>query len=241
MIDFGSFWKKLPRLHRRMLLLLPLAVIVLLLLQWLVRPSATGVALPPLPQAASTATDTAAGETAEAPVMEPRLADRRPVLSSPGLQFVQSAPVSANPVKPGPAPQVAPAVPAVPVEKPAAVANDKPAVAVAKTAVPQKQAAPKPAVTANRKGLFANLPDDAWLLQIAAVSNEADARSRCQQLALPCTSYAASRQGKRVWVLVAGPYSSREDAVNAASRLPVEMRKGPFPRRVSDVRKDAAG
>ena len=107
---------------------------------------------------------------------------------------------------------------------------------------PAKTASPQAETRATSdSGKFASLPADTWLLQIAAVSNKQDAQTRCHGLSLPCTAYAAMRQGRQVWVLIAGPYASRADALAAVARLPASMQHGPFPRQAKDVRRDAGG
>lgn len=95
----------------------------------------------------------------------------------------------------------------------------------------------KPKIKTN---LFAGLPDDAWLLQLGSALSQADAQKRCGALALACVGYPAVRNDKSVWILVSGPYSSREEALSKVSELPVSIQQQkPFARTVKAVRQDA--
>lgn len=227
-----KIWLALPARHRLVLgILLPLVLLVLLFKSCAGGGTAQ-VTPPPLPQVAPPASQ---DRTADLPSTEAtndlRLAERRPLLTSPGLQFVtHDQPASTSSKAPASSP---------PNEAPAQTSQTPaPASTTSKAEPPPAAATSK----IGKKGLFAALPADAWLLQVAAAPNAQEAQTRCKNLSLPCVSYAAQRQGRQVWILVVGPYASRDAALAAVVRLPEAMRQqGPFPRQVSEVRKDAGG
>lgn len=254
-----TLWQKLPKLHRRILVLLPLFLVGVLLLKVVLRTDTASVVLPPLPEVAVSTEGGATMAVQELPQEAPRLADRRPLLDTPGLQFSQASPTS-NRIQAARSepPAVESRTPQTSTESTdknlaerptqkapvGGTSSPMPAAGTPGAAKSDKLSSPSATKSVESKSAgsvrFANLPDDAWLLQIAAVSNAEDAKNRCAKLTIPCISYAANRQGKRVWIMVAGPYSNRESAQAAAHKLPLEMQQGPFPRKVVDVRKDAS-
>ncbi len=74
-------------------------------------------------------------------------------------------------------------------------------------------------------------------MQMYATSQEANARAVLDQLDRKGAYYPAKRNGKTVFLVLAGDYSSRQAALDAKSTLPAELRSaGPFPRKMGDVR-----
>ena len=77
------------------------------------------------------------------------------------------------------------------------------------------------------------------VLQITVTSQEANARGVLDQLARKGAYYAARRNGKSVWLVLAGDYSSRQAALDAKAELPAKLRQaGPFPRKMADIRNE---
>lgn len=173
------------------------------------------------------------GETSKAVPATPKPAavNAKPIKTKPAAQPAKPTPNKPKPAKPKPA-KPAPVKPkptkAVPAE------DSKAATAPVAKQQPSSQSKPTNAT------LFSALPDDAWLLQVATVITRADADKQCAALALPCTSYAAQRYGRQVWILVAGPFANHATAMEKVKALPKKIRdKGPFARRVKAVKKEA--
>lgn len=164
------------------------------------------------------------------------IADDRPLLTEPGLAYAKKPTVTKPVSKPVPKPTVEPnrsVLEAAQTSKQVAAPN-KPAVSPA----PEKR--PDAVAPHAKSNLFAGLPDDAWLLQLGSAVSDADAQKRCASLSLPCVGYPAVRNGKQVWILVAGPYSSRDEALSRVSQLPAAIQQQrPFARTVKAVRQDA--
>lgn len=233
-----------PRLLRHLVILALLAG--LLLLAFLLssgEDEQQALSLPPLPHA----DEGAQQEVGQQPLTlgrDLRLATRRPVLTEPGLHFVEHAPDTAPATTQG--------------GQQKAEAGRTPARQQKETAredtPPQPEAVEQPAdvetaqadtreqsASVSDASLFAALPADAWLLQVAAAPNREAADRRCQSLSLACVSYAAERHGRQLWILVVGPFNSRASAEAAVAQLPEELQQqGPFPREVSAVRADAS-
>ena len=86
---------------------------------------------------------------------------------------------------------------------------------------------------------MAAVDDDSWFLQITATSQEANARGVLDQLERKGAYYRAERNGKAVYLVLSGDYSSRQAALDAKSTLPAKLRSaGPFPRNIADIRSE---
>ena len=84
---------------------------------------------------------------------------------------------------------------------------------------------------------LATLDDNRWFLQITVTSQEASARGVLDQLERRGAYYRAERNGKAVYLVLSGDYSSRQAALDAKSTLPAKLRSaGPFPRNMADIR-----
>ena len=84
---------------------------------------------------------------------------------------------------------------------------------------------------------LATLDDNRWFLQITVTSQEANARGVLDQLERKGAYYRAERNGKAVYLVLSGDYSSRQAALDAKSTLPAKLRSaGPFPRKMADIR-----
>jgi DamX protein len=142
-------------------------------------------------------------------------------------QIAQASPPQDSPV--GDARSVvieAPKPEVVPVAKPAPAASPKP---VAQVSIPP------------REQRILSLPAGSYMLQLLGARNEANARSLVAKYVdkLPI-SYFETRLKDRPWfVVVAGPYGSRELAVAGIKQLPAELqRQKPWIRQVSSIQQD---
>ena len=144
--------------------------------------------------------------------------------------------------EPAPAPAVAPAPkPAPPVAQPAPTPQpvtkpvEKPAPAPVQS---------KPALTGmaaelayrNEDWLLAQ-PSQRWVLQVAVATSEDGARAMLDRLGRERSAYyRARRDGRVVFVVLAGTWSSRDQAVAGRDKLADEFRqRGPFPRELRAV------
>jgi DamX protein len=90
-----------------------------------------------------------------------------------------------------------------------------------------------------REDWLATLDDSRWFLQITVTSQEANARGVLDQLERKGAYYRAERNGKAVYLVLSGDYSSRQAALDAKSTLPAKLRSaGPFPRNIADIRSE---
>ncbi|MCK0153575.1 SPOR domain-containing protein [Alcanivorax sp. S6407] len=86
-------------------------------------------------------------------------------------------------------------------------------------------------------GWLATLADDRWFLQIMATSQQEGAQQVLDQVGRKGAYYRAERNGKTVWLVLAGDYSSRQAALDAKTSLPSKLQQaGPFPRKMGDIR-----
>ncbi|WP_417214374.1 SPOR domain-containing protein [Alcanivorax sp.] len=123
-------------------------------------------------------------------------------------------------------------------DKPDESASVKPEKVESKAASQSEQEkAPAETSGYNQAAWLAALDDNRWFLQITATSQEANARAVLDQLDRKGAYYPAKRNGKTVFLVLAGDYSSRQAALDAKSTLPAKLRSaGPFPRKMGDVR-----
>ncbi len=205
------------------------AVLGLLLLVWLFWPSeeresgeqdVAVLDLPPVPQ------DIAEQQ----PEAEPMVADV-PVAPVPPPEPVTTR------VEPAPAPEPQPVV------KPAPAPAPKPA--------PAPAPAPKPAPVESKpalSGMAAELgyrnedwllaqPAQRWVLQVAVATSEDGARAMLDRLGRERSAYyRARRDGRVMFVVLAGTWGSRDQAVAGRDKLADEFRqRGPFPRELRAV------
>ncbi|PKM23168.1 MAG: hypothetical protein CVV10_00570 [Gammaproteobacteria bacterium HGW-Gammaproteobacteria-14] len=142
--------------------------------------------------------------------------------------------------KPAPAPETATISAAV---EPVTESASKPAVAA-----PAPPLAP-PALSGmaaelgyrNEDWLLAQSGEQ-WVLQVAAAGSEDGARSLLDRMGRERAAYYRARRGDRlVFVVVAGPWASREQALSGRERLPADLRQqGPFPRQMGTVQGEIA-
>ena len=153
--------------------------------------------------------------------------------------------------EPSPAPESSDPVAAAALESihtPVAEPEPKPAPAPAK---PATQAKPAPAPEKPLTGLAAQLgyqqeewlltqSSGQWMLQVALAANEDNARQLLDQIGRKQSAYyRAARNGKTVYVVLAGPWRDRNAAVAGKSSLPATLQKlGPFPRELAAIHQE---
>ena len=107
--------------------------------------------------------------------------------------------------------------------------------------VPEAAVAQPPSLTDadgyRHAGWLATVETGRWFLQITATSQKEGAQRVLDQLDRQGAYYEAERNGKPVWLVLAGEYSTRQAALDAKSGLPAKLREaGPFPRKIDDIR-----
>ena len=146
---------------------------------------------------------------------------------------------SAQPVAPAHQP-VAPAVskPVAPAPKPATeVATAKPAAPVAK---PAEKPAAAPAGSAGG-GWYASQAPGNYVVQILGTSSEATAQAYVKSQGGDYRYFKKNLQGKPLFVITYGNFSSRDAALNAIKALPAKVQAGkPWPRTVASVQQELA-
>ena len=205
------------------------AVLGLLLLVWLFWPGEQRGAgeqqvavldLPPVPR----------DIVEEQPQEEPMVADL-PVAPVPPPEPVTTE------VEPAPAPEPQPVVKPEPVPEPRPATAPKPA--------------PKPAPVESKpvlSGMAAELgyrnedwllaqPAQRWVLQVAVATSEDGARAMLDRLGRERSAYyRARRDGRVMFVVLAGTWGSRDQAVAGRDKLADEFRqRGPFPRELRAI------
>ncbi|MBA3979796.1 MAG: hypothetical protein C0462_04255 [Alcanivorax sp.] len=133
--------------------------------------------------------------------------------------------------EPQPEPQPEPAQPEAPQPEPSA-----PAVVRADTA---------PAMSGmdaelgyRREEWLLTAPRDQWMLQVTLATTEDAARSLSDRLGTERSAYYRARRNERnVFIVLAGPYASREAATAGRADLPSDLASaGPFPRQIGAIR-----
>ena len=173
------------------------------------------------------------------PVTEPPTDTALPVAPSPPPEPATAPP---EPEEPVPAPPVAPAPapkPAPPVAKPAPAPTPAPKPAAKPAPVPSKPALTGMAAELayrNEDWLLAQ-PAERWVLQVAVATSEDGARAMLDRLGRERSAYyRARRDGRVVFVVLAGTWASRDQAAAGRDKLADEFRqRGPFPRELRAV------
>lgn len=96
----------------------------------------------------------------------------------------------------------------------------------------------EPGATAyHREDWLASRSSGEWFLQVIVTSHEKSARRILDLINRNGAYYQAKRGGKPVFLVLAGPYPSRDAAVKAGEALPEDLRAaGPFPRAMPDIK-----
>jgi DamX protein len=191
------------------------------------------------------------------PSAEPATGDDESPAAAPGDQDTDGAAAQTS-IASEPLPQSAPApestdpqperAPSAPQPEPEPAPEQEPAPAPEPEPVSRPEPSPPEDSGAGRKdepltGLDAQLgyaredwlmtrDPGSWYLQLILAADEDRARRELDHLGRDRGAYyRAQRQDRAVYVVVAGPYSSREEALGARSSLPARFRDaGPFPR-----------
>ncbi|HCQ36738.1 MAG TPA: hypothetical protein DIU19_12560, partial [Alcanivorax sp.] len=86
---------------------------------------------------------------------------------------------------------------------------------------------------------LATRDDGEWFLQLVATGREDGARGVLDQIDRNGAYYRAERGDERVYLVLAGPYPSRDAALAARDELPEALRRGgPFPRDMGSIRNE---
>ncbi len=86
---------------------------------------------------------------------------------------------------------------------------------------------------------LATRDDGEWFLQLVATGREDGARGVLDRIDRKGAYYRAERGGNKVYLVLAGPYPSREAALEARETLPETLRRGgPFPREMGSIRNE---
>jgi len=86
---------------------------------------------------------------------------------------------------------------------------------------------------------LATRDDGEWFLQLVATGREDGARGVLDQIDRNGAYYLAERGDERVYLVLAGPYPSRDAALAARDELPEALRRGgPFPRDMGSIRNE---
>lgn len=146
---------------------------------------------------------------------------------------------SAQPVAPAHQP-AAPAAskPVAPAPKPAEVAVAKPAAPAVK---PAEKPAAKPAAGGAGSGWYASQAPGNYVVQILGTSSEATAQAYVKAQGGDYRYFKKNLQGKPLYVVTYGSFSSRDAALNAIKSLPAKVQAGkPWPRTVASVQQELA-
>ncbi|MDD0973652.1 AAA family ATPase [Pseudomonas fontis] len=152
------------------------------------------------------------------------------------------APTPAQPVAPVHQPvATAPVKPVAPVAKPAPtqVATAKPAPKPAEK--PAEKVAAKPAAGATGGGWYSGQAPGNYVVQILGTSSEATAQAYVKAQGGDYRYFKKVLQGKPLYVITYGSFSSRDAALAAIKALPAKVQAGkPWPRTVASVQQDLA-
>lgn len=172
---------------------------------------------------------------APAPAAEPQtpaspIAPNQPAPAAKPTAPKQTVPAARPAVPKQPAPANSPSAPkqAASAAKPAATPQPEPAAAVVADWSPREQR------------LLA-IPAEQWMLQLFATRDEAKARKLITDhiSGWPLSYFQRQLQGNTVYVVVAGPYTNREQAAAAAQTLPAVLRQPkPWLRQAAAIQRD---
>ncbi len=153
-------------------------------------------------------------------------------------------PVAQTPV-PTPEPVATPKPePVAPVQKPAPVAKASPAPKPVTDTATTKPAPELSGLSAElgyrqEEWLLTQAPGN-WVLQVALANDENGARQLLDQIGRKRSAYyRANRNGRQLFIVLAGPWKSRDQAVAGKSALPASLQQlGPFPRELAAIQKE---
>lgn len=176
-----------------------------------------------------------AGPAPAAPVQPIASAQPLPVPSKP-IAVAPATPVAPAPVPAAPAPEPKPTAPAAPVAKPAATQ------AVVKPAE-KPVAAPAAPVSAGSAGgaWYRGQSGSHFALQVLGTSSESNAKAFVQQNGGQYRYFKKLHQGKALYVVTYGSFSSRSAAQAAIKSLPAKVQAGkPWPKTFASIQQEMA-
>ncbi|PWB31122.1 cell division protein [Pseudomonas sp. SDI] len=157
------------------------------------------------------------------------------------------APTPAQPVASVPAQPVAPvsqpvaSKPVAPAAKPAPTQVATAAPAVKPATKPAEKPAAKPAAGAAGGGWYAGQAPGNYVVQILGTSSEATAQAYVKAQGGDYRYFKKNLQGKPLYVITYGSFSSRDAALAAIKALPAKVQAGkPWPRSVASVQQELA-
>lgn len=166
----------------------------------------------------------------------PTPAPRQPAAPAPTPAPVTPAPAPRAPATPAPTP--APTAPAAPERAPnAAAEGNSEDSSVLRVAEPPKLTGLEADLGYRRADWLMAVPADQWMLQVSLAATEDAARAVVDQLGLKQGAYyRTERNGRTVFLVMAGPYADRAAALDGRAALPAPLRAaGPFPRPVRSI------
>ncbi|OLS64036.1 SPOR domain-containing protein [Pseudomonas putida] len=184
-----------------------------------------------------------AGNTALQPPTVTTIAPPEGAVAGPAptpAQPVQSQTLaSAQPVAPSHQTAVPSSTkPVAPAAKPAEVAVAKPAAPAVK---PAEKPAAKPAAGGAGSGWYGSQAPGNYVVQILGTSSEATAQAYVKAQGGDYRYFKKNLQGKPLYVITYGSFSSRDAALNAIKALPAKVQAGkPWPRTVASVQQELA-
>lgn len=130
--------------------------------------------------------------------------------------------------------------------EPRAPANPEPAEAPPEDEAPATVSSGEPQLSGldarlgyQQEDWLATRDDGDWFLQLVATGREDGARGVLDQIDRNGAYYRTERGDGRVYLVLAGPYPSRDAALAAREELPEALRSGgPFPRDMASIRKE---
>lgn len=155
------------------------------------------------------------------------------------------APPAGVPAGPAPTPEArpTPAPTQVAAAKPAPVVKPAPA-PVSKPAAPAAKPAEKPVTVAKAAtggSWYAGQAPGNYVVQILGTSSEAAAQSFVKEQGAQYRYFKKVLNGKPLYVITYGSFSSRDAAVTAIKALPAKVQAGkPWPRTVASVQQELA-
>lgn len=164
-----------------------------------------------------------------------------PVALPPAEPVAKPAPAPAPAAAPAPAPAVqSAAVAAVPVAKPVAAPLPAPAKPVAPAPTPTPAPAPASAAGgAGNSGWYLAQPVGQYTLQLLGTSSEAAAQSMVREGGGEYRYFRKLHQGKPLYVVTYGRFSSPEAAKSAVGALPGRLQAGkPWPRTFASIQQE---
>lgn len=185
---------------------------------------------PDTPQPLTNDTAASPAETTEAPSAAPRQAEA-------------PAPAQLPAQRPEPASTIAEPAPAPAAPQPAPAAPESAAPQIVRADQPPSLSGLDAELGYRREEWLLGAAGDAWMLQVTLASTEDAARALVDQLgAQQAAYYRGNRNGRSVFIVLAGPYADRAAATSGREQLPARLAAaGPFPRQICAIQEEMRG